>query len=75
MITNLTEAMTAVVQAKKIMLQVVETCTVEQLSSIEGIRHWLETYSIDRVQCGKRQRKRDSGYFLHCCRWCGTIQA
>ena len=49
MITNLTEAMTAVVQAKKIMIQVVETCTVEQLSSIEGIRHWLETHSIDRV--------------------------
>jgi hypothetical protein len=49
MITNLTEAMTAVVQARKIMIQVVETCTVEQLSRIEGIRQWLETHSIDRV--------------------------
>jgi len=39
MITNLTEALTAVAQAKKIMLQVVDTCTVEQLSSIEGIRY------------------------------------
>jgi hypothetical protein len=50
MITNLTEALTAVVQAKKILLQVVETCTVEQLSSIEGIRYWLEVYGIEYVR-------------------------
>lgn len=49
MITSLTEALTAVTQAKKILIQVVETCTSEQLSSIEGIRYWLEMYSIDRV--------------------------
>ncbi len=50
MITNLTEALTAVAQAKKIMLQVVDTCTVEQLSSIDGIRYWLEVYGIDCVR-------------------------
>ena len=50
MITNLTEALTAVAQAKKIMLQVVDTCTVEQLSSIEGIRYRLEVYGIEYVR-------------------------